>query len=53
VVSLIRNVDEFNATPMLATSAAYDNLNGAARQMQQTLKEFRENPRKFLRLKVF
>jgi phospholipid/cholesterol/gamma-HCH transport system substrate-binding protein len=53
VASLIRNVDEFNAIPMMATSAVYDNLNGAARQMQQTLKEFRENPRKFLRLKVF
>ena len=53
VASLIRNVDEFNATPMMVTSVVYDNLNGAARQMQQTLKEFRENPRKFLRLKVF
>jgi len=53
VALLIRNVDEFNASPMMATSAVYDNLNGAARQMQQTLKEFRENPRKFLRLKVF
>jgi phospholipid/cholesterol/gamma-HCH transport system substrate-binding protein len=53
VASLIRSGDEFNATPMMATPAAYDNLNGAARQVQQTLKEFRENPRKFLRLKVF
>ena len=53
VASLIRNVDEFNASPMMATSATYDNLSGAARQMQRTLKEFRENPRKFLRLKVF
>src|SRR5450432_1776188 len=53
VALLIRNVDEFNASPMMATPAVYDNLNGAARQMQQTLKEFRENPRKFLRLKVF
>jgi phospholipid/cholesterol/gamma-HCH transport system substrate-binding protein len=53
VTSLIRNVDDFNATPMMATSAVYDNLNGAARQMQRTLKEFRENPRKFLRMKVF
>jgi phospholipid/cholesterol/gamma-HCH transport system substrate-binding protein len=53
VASLIRNVDEFNATPMMATSAMYDNLNGVAKQMQHTLKEFRENPRKFLRLKLF
>jgi phospholipid/cholesterol/gamma-HCH transport system substrate-binding protein len=53
VASLIRNVDEFNATPMMTTSAMYDNLNGVAKQMQNTLKEFRENPRKFMRLKLF
>ena len=53
VASLIRTVDDFNATPMMVTSALYDNLNGAATQMQHTMKEFRENPKKFLRLKVF
>jgi phospholipid/cholesterol/gamma-HCH transport system substrate-binding protein len=53
VASLIRNVDDFNATPMMATSAVYDNLAGSAKQMHQTLKEFRENPRRFLRMKLF
>jgi phospholipid/cholesterol/gamma-HCH transport system substrate-binding protein len=53
VVSLIQRVDEFNATPMMVTSAVYDNLTGAGKEMQRQAKEFRENPRKFLRLKIF
>jgi len=53
VVSLIQQVDGFNANPMMVTSAIYDNLAGAAREMQREAKEFRENPRKFLRLKIF
>jgi len=53
VVSLIQRVDEFNASPMMITSAVYDNLNGAAKEMQRGAREFRENPKKFLRLKVF
>jgi phospholipid/cholesterol/gamma-HCH transport system substrate-binding protein len=53
VVSLIQRVDEFSANPMLITSAIYDNLTGAARAMQREAREFRENPRKFLRLKIF
>ena len=50
---LIRKVDEFNANPMMATSVVYDNLNGAVREAQRAMKEFRENPKKFLRLKLF
>jgi phospholipid/cholesterol/gamma-HCH transport system substrate-binding protein len=49
----IRMVDEFNVTPMLLTTAVYDNLNGMAKELQGTVKDFRGNPRKFLRLKVF
>ena len=52
-VSLIRNVEEFNANPMLTRSDVYDNLNGMARDLQSTMKDFRGNPQKFLRLKVF
>ena len=51
--ALIRQVDEFNAGPMLTTSAVYDNLQGMARELQTTSKEFRENPQKFLRIKLF
>jgi len=46
-------VDEFNASPMLVTSAIYDNLAGAAKEMHREAREFRENPKKFLRLKIF
>jgi phospholipid/cholesterol/gamma-HCH transport system substrate-binding protein len=50
---MIRSVDEMNSGQWLLTSAFYDNLNGAAAEMQTTLKELRENPKKYLRLKVF
>jgi phospholipid/cholesterol/gamma-HCH transport system substrate-binding protein len=50
---IIRQVDEFNAGSLLTTSAAYDNLQGMAKEVQTTAKEFRENPQKFLRIKLF
>jgi hypothetical protein len=31
----------------------YDSLTGASREMTQTFRDFRQNPKKFLRLKVF
>jgi phospholipid/cholesterol/gamma-HCH transport system substrate-binding protein len=53
VEGIMRTVEQFNATPMLTTSAVYDNLAGMAKEFQATSKEFRENPQKYLRLKVF
>jgi phospholipid/cholesterol/gamma-HCH transport system substrate-binding protein len=53
IESLIQRVDEVNASPLFSSSAVYDNLNGFAAEMQQTVREFREDPRKFLRLKFF
>jgi phospholipid/cholesterol/gamma-HCH transport system substrate-binding protein len=53
VDSIMQKVEEFKATPMLTTSAVYDNLAGMAKEFQATSKEFRENPKKYLRLKVF
>ncbi|MBZ5626996.1 MAG: MlaD family protein [Acidobacteriia bacterium] len=52
-ISLIDSVDQMNASPLLNTSAAYDNLNGFAREWRDTVRDFREHPAKFLRLKVF
>jgi phospholipid/cholesterol/gamma-HCH transport system substrate-binding protein len=49
----IEGVDELNNNPMVLTSAAYENLNGEARELRDTLREFRQNPRKFLWVKVF
>jgi hypothetical protein len=50
---MIRTVDRMNADPMFNSSAAYDNLNGLAAEMQNSLHEFRQDPRKFLRLQLF
>jgi len=53
VLSLIESVDAFNRGPAMTTSQAYDNLNGFARELQNTVRDFRQNPRKFMRIKVF
>ena len=38
---------------ILANSQTYDSLNGALHEIAATTKEFRQNPQKFLRLKIF
>lgn len=53
VASLIESVDALNTGPMLATSQVYDNLNGFARELQGSMRNFRQDPRKFLRMKLF
>jgi phospholipid/cholesterol/gamma-HCH transport system substrate-binding protein len=53
VQGMIRTVDEFNANPLMVTTAAYDNLAGMAKEMGSVMKDFRENPKKYLRLKLF
>jgi phospholipid/cholesterol/gamma-HCH transport system substrate-binding protein len=50
---LIQKLDEANATPMFSSSETFDNLNGAAAQMRNAMKDLREDPRKYLRLKIF
>jgi phospholipid/cholesterol/gamma-HCH transport system substrate-binding protein len=49
----IRNVERINADPLFNTSEMYDNLAGAANEMRDSVKDFRQNPQKFLRLRVF
>jgi phospholipid/cholesterol/gamma-HCH transport system substrate-binding protein len=53
VKQMIRTVDEFNATPMMVGTDTYENLTGMAKEIGAQMKDFRENPRKYLRLKVF
>ncbi len=53
VDAILQQADAMNAAPLLTTTAVYENFNGMAQELQGTVKEFRENPRKFLRLKVF
>jgi phospholipid/cholesterol/gamma-HCH transport system substrate-binding protein len=50
---LIQKLDEVNAMPMFSSSEMFDNVTGAAAQMRDTVKDFREDPRKYLRLKIF
>ncbi len=51
--SAARQVDQINASPLLNSTELYESWNGSLREMQKTLKDFRENPRKYLRMKVF
>jgi ABC-type transporter Mla subunit MlaD len=53
VETFIDQMSTFNATPALETSTAYENFNGMAQELRNSVKEFREDPRKLLRLKVF
>ena len=50
---LIRSVDEFNTGPMMTRLDAYENFSGMSKELQGTIREFRENPRKYMRLKLF
>jgi phospholipid/cholesterol/gamma-HCH transport system substrate-binding protein len=53
VLSLIESVDAFNSGPMMTRSQASENLNGFARELHETVRDFRQNPRKYMRIKVF
>jgi phospholipid/cholesterol/gamma-HCH transport system substrate-binding protein len=53
LATLIQNVDQVNTGPLFNTLEMYDSLTGASREMTQTFRDFRQNPKKFLRLKVF
>lgn len=53
LVSLIQRVDDFNSGPLFSSSEMYDNLNGFASEIEHTLQDFRQNPKKFMRMKVF
>jgi phospholipid/cholesterol/gamma-HCH transport system substrate-binding protein len=53
ISKLIGVVDDVNASPLLATPQLYDNLDGAAREIRDALKEFHRDPKKYLRMKLF
>jgi phospholipid/cholesterol/gamma-HCH transport system substrate-binding protein len=38
---------------LLANAQLYESLNGSLRRMEEFLRDFRENPRKYLRVKPF
>ena len=51
--SLVLAVDSLNANPLFSTSQIFDNLNGYSRELRDSLRDFRSDPKKFLRLKLF
>jgi phospholipid/cholesterol/gamma-HCH transport system substrate-binding protein len=51
IVSL--NAGEGNTGRLLANAQLYESLNGSLRRMEEFLRDFRENPRKYLRVKPF
>ena len=53
LAALIQSVDELNRNPQMTTTTVYDNLNGSLKKLQDSLRDFRLNPKKYLRLKVF
>lgn len=53
IASMTQTVDQINAGPLFAPPQTYESWNGSLRELATTLRDFRENPRKYLRLKVF
>ncbi|MGA2738831.1 MAG: MlaD family protein [Bryobacteraceae bacterium] len=58
VAAFIQDVDTLNSGEgamgqMLSNAQTYESLNGALRELQSTVKEFRQDPQKFLRVKLF
>lgn len=53
LTSLIESIDQFDESPVLSTSEVYDNLTGLANQLRGNVHDFREDPQKFLRIKIF
>ena len=53
VLSLIRRVDDINSSPMFTNSLDYDNLTVMARQLRDSIRDLRENPKKYLRIDLF
>jgi phospholipid/cholesterol/gamma-HCH transport system substrate-binding protein len=53
VFSMTANIDNVNAGPLFAAPQTYESWNGMLRDLEKTMRDFRGNPRKYLRLKVF
>ena len=53
IAALTQSVDEINAGPLFGAPQTYESLNGFARELQTTMRDFRRIPKKYLRLKVF
>ena len=52
-ISMTRTVDDLNTGSLFGAPQTYESLTGTAKNLEATMKDFRENPRKYLRLKIF
>jgi phospholipid/cholesterol/gamma-HCH transport system substrate-binding protein len=50
LASVIQGIASFNTKPVISSSEMYESLNGLATQLRDSVKEFRQDPRKFLRI---
>ena len=50
---LIRQVDDMNSNPALNTSETYDSLTGMAKELRDSVRDFRTHPEKYIRMKLF
>ena len=53
VVNMTRSVEQINTGDLFAAPQQYESWNGMARELEKSVKDFRENPRKYLRLQIF
>jgi hypothetical protein len=53
LAAMIQSVDEVNRNPLISTTAVYENLNGSLQELRDTMRDFHQNPKKYLRMKVF
>jgi phospholipid/cholesterol/gamma-HCH transport system substrate-binding protein len=53
LASFLQNMDEIAASPLLGTSAEYENWTGMAKELGDGIKDFRQDPQKYLRIKLF
>jgi phospholipid/cholesterol/gamma-HCH transport system substrate-binding protein len=51
--SFIQTLDQIEINPLLSTSELYDNVTGFAAQLRDQLRDFRQDPQKYLRIKIF
>lgn len=53
LVSYIDGMDRMNADPLLNSTAVYESFTGMANEVRGTVRDFRQDPKKYLRLKLF
>jgi len=51
--SFLQKMDEFTISPLLTSTDMYENLTGLASELRDNVREFRQDPQKFLRIKLF